>query len=176
MRCGLRVETAGELRDMLRIPELGPELCSVLSFCQADPLGQPHTYPRLYLMWLCKLHPKTDTLASWWNLVFSWLSSHFLRAASQKGPLYRIPLPSPPAFSIFCPLTQHLPQLRWFYIPTDLGDYCPSCPLEQRQEIWLPLCTQGPQPRFACSQHSANVCWISDCLGLYIIAWAQEPV
>lgn len=84
MKCGLRVETAGELRDMLRIPELGPELCSVLSFCQADPLGQPHTHIHVYIL-------------------YGYASSILKRTPWHPGETW---------FSLGCPLTSLGPLLR----------------------------------------------------------------
>ena len=67
----------------------------------------PHASTFVYPSRFCWLHPKMD------SLVFSWRSSHFLRATSQKGALPRV-LPPPPASPVSVPSPSTHPTWDYF--------------------------------------------------------------
>lgn len=136
-RCDLRAEAAREWRDVPRVTEPGPALPSVFGFRQADPLGQPHMHPRLYIP-----HGSADSILKWtvWSSLGGPLTSlgpHlrkelFPESFPHHQPLLSLsPHPAPP------------PHLGLFYVSTDWGGYCPSYPLEQRREIWLLISVPG---------------------------------
>lgn len=141
-RCDLRAEAAREWRDVLRVTEPGPALPSVFGFRQADPLGQPHMHPRLYIP-----HGSADSILKWtvWSSLGGPLTSlgpHlrkelFPESFPHHQPLLSLsphPAPTPPGIIL------RIYWLRWLLSILPIG--------AKAGNLTAYLCPRCPQPHF----------------------------